>query len=93
MQLKDPVCIMRLFELCCECPLKRPAPDYRTGCDSPCGRDRLDGTIFVPLFVVLPLLLLGGAASYFYLRRRMHRARRHAPDDVIDAEYTVIDRR
>ena len=53
----------------------------------------LMATILVGLFVVLPLLLLGGAASYFYLRRRMRRARRHAPDDVIDAEYTVIDRR
>ena len=50
-------------------------------------------TILVGLFIVLPLLLLGGAASYFYLRRRMRSARRHTPDDVIDAEYTIIDRR
>jgi len=53
----------------------------------------LMATILVGLFIVLPLLLLGGAASYFYLRRRMRSARRHTPDDVIDAEYTIIDRR
>jgi hypothetical protein len=50
----------------------------------------------VGLFIVLPLLLLGAAASYFYLRRRMRQVRpapRRAPDDVIDAEYTVIDHR
>ena len=52
--------------------------------------------ILVGLFVILPLLLLGGAASYFYLRRRMRQMRpapRRPPDDIIDAEYTIIDHR
>jgi len=50
----------------------------------------------VGLFIVLPLLLLGAAISYFHIRRRIRQARpapRRTPDDVIDAEYTVIDHR
>jgi hypothetical protein len=42
---------------------------------------------------VLPLLLAGGIASYFYLRRRLRQAQHRSRDGVIDAEYTVIDRR
>jgi membrane protein implicated in regulation of membrane protease activity len=49
--------------------------------------------MLIGLFVVLPLLLAGGTALYFYLRRRVRRARNRPHDDVIDAEYTVIDRR
>ena len=49
--------------------------------------------MLIGLFVVLPLLLAGGTTLYFYLRRRVRRARNHSQEDVIDAEYTVIDRR
>ena len=49
--------------------------------------------MLIGLLVVLPLLLAGGTALYFYLRRRVQRARNRPQEDVIDAEYTVIDRR
>jgi membrane protein implicated in regulation of membrane protease activity len=49
--------------------------------------------VLVGFFVVLPLLLAGGIASYFYLRRRVRRAQQRQGDDVIDAEYTIIDHR
>jgi membrane protein implicated in regulation of membrane protease activity len=49
--------------------------------------------VLVGLFVLLPLLLAGGTALYFYLRRRVRQARPRSPSDVIDAEYTVIERR
>ncbi|WP_134494684.1 hypothetical protein [Microvirga pakistanensis] len=51
--------------------------------------------VLVGFLVVLPLMLVGGVASYFYLRRRVRQARRQQrPDvEVIDAEYTIIDRR
>jgi cytochrome bd-type quinol oxidase subunit 2 len=49
--------------------------------------------MLIGLFVVLPLLLAGGIASYFYLRRRLRQAQHRSRDGVIDAEYTVIDRR
>jgi cytochrome bd-type quinol oxidase subunit 2 len=49
--------------------------------------------MLIGFFVVLPLVLAGGAASYFYLRRRLRQARHRSWDGVIDAEYTVIDRR
>lgn len=49
--------------------------------------------VFVGFFVVLPLMLIGGIASYFYIRRRMRQAQRAAQNDVIDAEYTVVDHR
>jgi hypothetical protein len=38
-------------------------------------------------------VLAGGIASYFYLRRRLRQAQHRSRDSVIDAEYTVIDRR
>ncbi len=48
----------------------------------------------IGLFIVLPLMLVGGIAGYFYLRRRLrHAQRRHPGDRVIDAEYTVTERR
>lgn len=49
--------------------------------------------VFVGFFVVLPLMLVGGIASYFYLRRRVRQAQKRAQSDVIDAEYTVVERR
>ena len=48
--------------------------------------------VLIGFFVVLPVMLFGGLASYFYLRRRIRRTRQHAQDDVIDAEYTIINR-
>ncbi len=49
--------------------------------------------MLIGFFVVLPLVLAGGIASYFYLRRRLRQAQHRSRDSVIDAEYTVIDRR
>jgi hypothetical protein len=49
--------------------------------------------VLVGIFVVLPLLLAGGAALYFYLRRRVRRAQSRPQDGIIDAEYTIIERR
>jgi hypothetical protein len=50
--------------------------------------------IVVGLFVVLPIMLVGGIALSFYLRRRLRWAQRRQPEDgVIDAEYTIIERR
>ena len=49
--------------------------------------------VLIGFFVVLPVMLFGGLASYFYLRHRIRRTRQHAQDDVIDAEYTIINRR
>jgi uncharacterized membrane protein len=46
----------------------------------------------VGLIVVLPLVLLSGLAMYAYLRRKLRRERRKTNDDVIDAEYTVVER-
>ncbi|NIX77319.1 hypothetical protein [Microvirga terricola] len=48
---------------------------------------------FVGFFIVLPLMLVAGIASYFYLRRRMRQAQQRSRDEVIDVEYTVIDQR
>jgi hypothetical protein len=48
--------------------------------------------MLIGLFVVLPLLLAGGTALYIYLRRRVRHAQSRPQDDVIDAEYTVIER-
>jgi hypothetical protein len=39
------------------------------------------------------MMVVGGIASYFYLRRRVHQAQQRSQSGVIDAEYTVIDRR
>jgi len=62
----------------------------------------------IGLVIAVPVMLIGGVASYFYLRRRFRQAQQasradmHWPDmyrsdaqrsDVIDAEYTVIDQR
>ncbi|EIM24647.1 hypothetical protein [Microvirga lotononidis] len=49
--------------------------------------------VLVGLFVVLPVLFVGGAALYFYLRRQMRRAQSRPQDDIIDAEYTIVERR
>ena len=49
--------------------------------------------MLIGFFVLLPLVLAGGIASYFYLRRRLRQAQHRSRDGVIDAEYTVIDRR
>ena len=49
--------------------------------------------VLIGFFVVLPLMLAGGIASYLYLRRRLRQAQHRSRDGVIDAEYTVIDRR
>ena len=53
----------------------------------------LMAVMLIGFFVVLPLVLAGGVASYFYLRRRLRQAQHRSRDGVIDAEYTVIDRR
>ena len=53
----------------------------------------LMAVMLIGFFVVLPLLLAGGVASYFYLRRRLRQAQHRSRDGVIYAEYTVIDRR
>ncbi|PVE21861.1 hypothetical protein DC522_24425 [Microvirga sp. KLBC 81] len=48
----------------------------------------------IGLFIVLPIMLVGGIALSFYLRRRLRQAQRRQPKDgVIDAEYTVVERR
>ena len=47
----------------------------------------------VGMFVVLPLLLVGGIALHFYLRYQTRQSQRRSADGVIDAEYTVIDHR
>jgi uncharacterized membrane protein len=48
--------------------------------------------VLVGLLVVLPIMLVGGIALSFYLRRRLRQARRQQPrDGVIDAKYTVIE--
>lgn len=47
----------------------------------------------VGFFVVLPLMLVGGIASYFYLRRRVRQAQQRSQSDIVDAEYTIIDHR
>ena len=49
--------------------------------------------VVVGLFVVLPVLFVGGAALYFYLRRRVRRAQTRPQDGIIDAEYTIVERR
>jgi cytochrome bd-type quinol oxidase subunit 2 len=53
----------------------------------------LMAVMLIGFFVVLPLVLAGGVASYFYLRRRLRQAQHRTRDGVIYAEYTVIDRR
>jgi len=51
---------------------------------------------FTTLLVVFPLALVGGIVLHFYLRRKIRQAQqtqRRFSHDVIEAEYTVIDRR
>ena len=53
----------------------------------------------IGLFVIFPLILAGGTALYFYLRRRVRhaqpspRAQPRPEDDAIEVDYTVIERR
>lgn len=47
----------------------------------------------VGLFVVLPVMIAGGIALSFSLRRRLRRAQRRPKNGVIDADYTVIEHR
>ena len=49
--------------------------------------------LVIGLFFVLPIMLIGGIALHFYLRRRLRQARQRSWDGVIEAEYTVIERR
>jgi len=50
--------------------------------------------MLVGLFIVLPVMLVGGIALHFYIRRKLRQAQqRHRDDGVIDAEYTVIEHR
>ena len=48
--------------------------------------------ILVGFFVVLPLMVIGGIASYFYLCRRVRQMQQRSRSRVIDGEYRVIDR-
>ena len=51
------------------------------------------GIMLIGLFVVLPLLLVAGIALHVYLRYRLRHVQRRQPkDDVIDAEYRVVER-
>jgi uncharacterized SAM-binding protein YcdF (DUF218 family) len=47
----------------------------------------------VRLFVVLPLMIAGGIALSFFLRRRLRQAQQRSKGSVIDADYTVIGHR
>jgi hypothetical protein len=49
--------------------------------------------MLVGLFVVLPLVLLGGIALHFCLRRRLRQARRRSCDGAIDADHTLVEHR
>ena len=49
--------------------------------------------LVVGLFFVLPVMLLGGIALYYYLRRRLRQAQQRSWDGVINVEYTVVERR
>ena len=49
----------------------------------------LMAVMLIGFFVVLPLVLAGGVASYFYLRRRWRQAQHRSRPGVSDAEYTV----
>ncbi len=46
----------------------------------------------VGLIVVLPLALLSGLAMYAYLRHKLRTEKRKTDNDVIDAEYTIVER-
>jgi Flp pilus assembly protein TadB len=49
--------------------------------------------LLIGFFVVLPLMVIGGIASYVYLRRRVRQAQQRSQSGVIEAEYMVVDRR
>lgn len=56
---------------------------------------------FTAMFILLPIALIGGLGTHLYLRRKVRQAQaRHtaqrqpsSSDLVIDAEYTVVERR
>lgn len=56
---------------------------------------------FFTLAILLPIALVAGIALHFYVRHRLRKAQRQAPrqpqkpsqDNVIEVEYTVIERR
>ncbi|MBB3021716.1 Flp pilus assembly protein TadB [Microvirga lupini] len=49
--------------------------------------------MIVGLFLVLPVMLVGGLALSIYIRRQVRREQqRQSQEGVIDAEYTVIER-
>jgi hypothetical protein len=54
---------------------------------------------FFTLAILLPIALVGGIALHFYLKYRLRQARRHpqkrqsGPNDVIEVEYTIVERR
>ncbi|KFG66547.1 hypothetical protein [Microvirga sp. BSC39] len=56
-----------------------------------CAAAALLAVLPIGLFVVLPLMLAGGIALHFYLRRRMRQAQQRPKDGVIDAEYTIVE--
>jgi len=45
---------------------------------------------FTAFILILPLAIIGGIALRFYLKRQV--ARRPGPADIIEVEYTVLDR-
>ncbi|MGO4573999.1 hypothetical protein [Microvirga sp. 2TAF3] len=47
---------------------------------------------FTALLVLLPLALIVGLGLKLYIRRRLRRARSQSSIQVIDGEYTIIDR-
>jgi 4-hydroxybenzoate polyprenyltransferase len=50
--------------------------------------------MIIGLFLVLPIMVVGGLALAFYIRRQLRLAQRRRPQErVINAEYTVIDHR
>jgi hypothetical protein len=49
--------------------------------------------VLIGVIFILPLMLFSGVALHLYLRRRLRQARRRSWDGVIDAEYTIVERR
>lgn len=51
--------------------------------------------MLIGLFIGLPVMVVGGIALSFYLRRRLRQTqqRRQRRDGVINAEYIVIEHR
>ncbi|WP_230532791.1 hypothetical protein [Microvirga roseola] len=55
---------------------------------------------FTAFFILLPIVLIGGLGLHLYLRRKLRQAQARHParrpssaDLVIEAEYTVVERR